>query len=301
MIKKFNEFVNETHLQTQQNEWTSQKHNQLKYILTEMFGADVCRALMYRINTNIYSFEEIINILRRLKVNYSPNQMWGYLKMLLDKKIEVKEQRELLDEISSKFNKGKTLPVEIDDYTGKILTGIVWYCDRLEKYAENEDDFNDEGFEYLANQAYEEGYTDDDGVEYAENNWDALEIYEVDLDKEYNWTDNGRWSELFDEFVNEGFVNDILSGIDTGIKGYKASRNAKKPDDYELDRILTGDKDVDEKTQLSILLKQLLERSAWLAGDFKYDEINVDGRNEITIRRLVRIEEIINKIKELLK
>jgi hypothetical protein len=209
MIKKFNEFVNETHLQTQQNEWTSQKHNQLKYILTEMFGADGCRALMYKIDTNIYSFEEIINILRRFKeVNYSPNQMCGYLKMLLDKKIEVKEQRELLDEISSKFNKGKTLPVEIDDYTGKILTGIVWYCEQLEKYAENEDDFNDEGFEYLANQAYEEGYTDDDGVEYAENNWDALEIYEVDLDKEFNWTDNGRWSELFDEFVNEGFVNE---------------------------------------------------------------------------------------------
>lgn len=208
MIKKFNEFVNETHLQTHQNEWTSQKHNQLKYILTEMFGADVCRALMYRINTNIYSFEEIINILRRFKVvNYSPNQMWGYLKMLLDKKIEVKEQRELLDEISSKFNKGKTLPVEIDDYTGKILTGIVWYCEQLEKYAENEDDFNDEGFEYLANQAYEEGYTDDDGVEYAENNWENLGIYEIDLDKECNWTDNGRWSELFDEFVNEGFVN----------------------------------------------------------------------------------------------
>lgn len=207
MIKKFEEFVNETHLQTHQNEWTSQKHNQLKYILTEMFGADVCRGLMDRIDTNIYSFEEIINILRRLKVNYSPNQMWGYLKMLLDKKIEVKEQRELLDEISSKFNNGKELPVVIDDYTGKILTGIVWYCEQLEKYAENEDDFNDEGFEYLANQAYEEGYTDDDGVEYAENNWDALEIYKVDLDKEYNWTDNGRWSELFDEFVNEGFVN----------------------------------------------------------------------------------------------
>lgn len=301
MIKKFNEFVNETHLQTHQNEWTSQKHNQLKYILTEMFGADVCRALMDRIDKNIYSFEEIINILRRLKVNYSPNQMWGYLKMLLDEDIEIKEKREILDEIDRKFNKGKKLPVEIDDYTGKILTGIVWYCEQLEKYAENEDDFNDEGFEYLANQAYEEGYTDDGGVEYAENNWDALEIYEVDLDKEYNWTDNGRWSELFDEFINEGFVNDILSGIDTGIKGYKASRNAKKPDDYELDRILTGDKDVDEKTQLSILLKQLLERSAWLAGDFKYDEINVDGRNEITIRRLVRIEEIINRIKELLK
>lgn len=207
MIKKFNEFVNETHLQTHQNEWTSQKHNQLKYILTEMFGADVCRALMYKIDTNIYSFEEIINILRRLKVNYSPNKMQSYLKMLFNEKIEVKEQRELLDEISSKFNNGKTLPVEIDDYTGKILTGIVWYCDRLEKYAENEDDFNDEGFEYLANQAYEEGYTDDDGVEYAENNWEALEIYEVDLDKECNWTDNGRWSELFDEFVNEGFVN----------------------------------------------------------------------------------------------
>lgn len=301
MIKKFNEFVNETHLQTHKKEWTTQETKQLKYILTEMFDVNVCRALMDRIDKNIYSFEEIINILRRLKVNYSPNQMWGYLKMLLDKNIEVEEQRELLDEISSKFNNGKTLPVEIDDYTGKILTGIVWYCDRLEKFAENEDYFNDEGFEYLVNYAYEVGYTDDGGVEYAENNWEDLEIYEIDLDKECDWTDNGRWSELFNEFVNEGFVNDILSGIDTGIKGYKASRNAKKPSDHELDRILTGDKDVDEKTQLSILLKQLLERSAWLAGDFKYDEINVDGRNEITIRGLERIEEIINKIKELLK
>ena len=179
-----------------------------------MFGADVCRGLMDRIDTNIYSFEEIINILRRLKVNYSPNQMWGYLKMLLDKKIEVKEQRELLDEISSKFNNGKELPVVIDDYTGKILTGIVWYCEQLEKYAENEDDFNDEGFEYLANQAYEEGYTDDDGVEYAENNWENLGIYEIDLDKECNWTDNGRWSELFDEFVNESREEQNLTSQD---------------------------------------------------------------------------------------
>ena len=296
MIKNFNEFVNETHLQTQQNEWTSQKINQLKYILTGMFGEHFSSTLLKRLDKELYSFEEIINIIRRFKDNHG-----RYLLRMLDKYMEIEDLKKKLDEINRKSNNGKKLPVVIDDYTGKILTGIVWYCEQLEKYAENEDDFNDEGFEYLVNQAYEDGYTDDGGVEYAENNWDALEIYEVDLDKEFNWTDDGRWNELFDEFVNEGFVNDILSGIDTGIKGYKASRNAKKPDDYELDRILTGDKDVDEKTQLSILLKQLLERSAWLAGDFKYDDINVDGRNEITIRRLVRIEEIINKIKELLK
>ncbi len=300
MIKKFNEFVNEAHLQTHQKIRTTQENKQLKYILTEIFGENNCTALIRRIKYD-YSFEEIINLLRRLKVNYSSNQMCSYLKILLDEYIESEEKQKTLKEIESKYNKGKSLPIVIDDYTGKLLTGIVWYCEKLDKYAENEDDFNDEGFEYLANYAYEEGYTDDGGVEYAEDNWEDLEIYEIDLDKECDWTDNGRWSELFDEFVNEGFVNDILSGIDTGIKGYKASRNAKKPDDYELDRILTGDKDVDEKTQLSILLKQLLERSAWLAGDFKYDEINVDGRNEITIRRLVKIEEIINKIKELLK
>lgn len=300
MIKNFNEFVNEAYFQTHKKEWTTQETKQLKYILTEMFGENGCTALIRRIKYD-YSFEEIINLLRRLKVNYSSNVMCSYLKILLDENTESEEKQKLLNEIESKYNKGKSLPIVIDDYTGKILTGIVWYCDRLEKFAENEDYFNDEGFEYLVNYAYEEGYTDDGGVEYAEDHWEDLEICEIDLDKECNWTDNGRWSELFDEFVNEGFVNDILSGIDTGIQGYKASRNAKKPSDHELDRILTGVKDVDEKTQLSILLKQLLERSAWLAGDFKHDEINIDGRNEITIRKLERIEEIINKIKELLK
>lgn len=82
----------------------------------------------------------------------------------------------------------KELPI-VRDINGKLITGEVYYCEALDAYAKDEDDFNEDGYEWLAKEANEEGILDDDQPDWMDNNWDMLDIYEVDLDKEFNWTE----------------------------------------------------------------------------------------------------------------
>lgn len=189
MIKKFEEFVNENY--NSKENWTPEEIEQFGSFLTDICGYERSqwRRMQEFIIINGYTFEDTMNIFNRLGVAEHPTMdMLNYLKQLFDidshRPMYIKRKKDILDEINSKFNNGKKLPIAIDDYTGKILTGIVWYCEALDAYAENEDEFNDEGYEYLSNQSYEEGYTDDESIEYAEKNWENLGIYEIDLDKE---------------------------------------------------------------------------------------------------------------------
>lgn len=70
---------------------------------------------------------------------------------------------------------------------GKLLTGKVYYSEALGAYAEDDDDFIEAGDEWLSIKASEEGILDDDQPDWVSDNWDMLEIYGVDLDKEFGW------------------------------------------------------------------------------------------------------------------
>ena len=79
---------------------------------------------------------------------------------------------------------------------GKLLTGEVYYCEEIDKYAQYEDDLYEskEVYEYLCTRAEEEGILDDDQPDWVSDNWDMLDIYEVDLDKEYLDKETNRWT-----------------------------------------------------------------------------------------------------------
>ena len=107
----------------------------------------------------------------------------------------------------------------------------------------------------------------------------------------------------YEDFVNEGFkgfLDSVISGIETGISGYKTVRKANAAVKDEAGRILTsGDENVSEETQLSVLMKKLITRVAWLVDDFSTVEGNTNYYYYIS--QLERIEEIISRSKELLK
>lgn len=112
----------------------------------------------------------------------------------------------------------------------------------------------------------------------------------------------------FENFVNESFIENVLDGIDAGIGAFKASRNAEKAADEELKNILNGyDGEISNKVKMTVLVKQLVERSALLADRFSYETIEqggVDGNNIELDRmelRIERIEQIISEFKELLR
>lgn len=193
MIKKFNEFVNENY--KHRENWTPEEIEQFGSFLTDICGYERSqwRRMQEFIIINGYTFEDTMNIFNRLSVAEHPTAyMLSSLKELFDidanKPMYIKRKTDILNEISDEYNGGKPLPVVID-INGKLLTGEVYYSVALEAYAEDEEDFVDIGYEWLAKKANEEGILDDDQPDWMENNWDLLDIYEVDLDKEFGWTE----------------------------------------------------------------------------------------------------------------
>ena len=187
MIKKFEEFVNENYNQSHNVEIESQEKVSM---LFDTLGFPPSFINRFGGGSSEYTFEEVLNIVDRLNIDTSSKNDAKELSYLFDENSDMKRKQEVLDYFIKNRNGGEQLPVVIDDYSEKILTGKVWYCVALDKYTENESNFDDEGFEYLLDYAYENGYTDDGGGEYAENNWEDLEIIEIDLDKEFG---NKKW------------------------------------------------------------------------------------------------------------
>jgi hypothetical protein len=109
------------------------------------------------------------------------------------------------------------------------------------------------------------------------------------------------------ETVNEGFLDNVMSGIEAGIGAFKANRNAEKAADEELSDILNGRSgEFSNKVKMTALVKQLVERSAMLADGFSYDKIMEDGEaNEsyeldLMLVRMEKIDEIISGLKALM-
>jgi hypothetical protein len=106
----------------------------------------------------------------------------------------------------------------------------------------------------------------------------------------------------YDEFINEVFFQNVISGIDAGIGAFKASRNVEKAADEEMQRALTdGRSEYTDETKMIILVKQLVERSALLADRFSWKNM-LDDTSELNYmeHRIEKIEELLSKMKELL-
>jgi hypothetical protein len=110
----------------------------------------------------------------------------------------------------------------------------------------------------------------------------------------------------FESFVNEGFLDSIAAGIDAGIGAFKANRSAEKAADEDLKHILNGESEVaSDKTKMHVLIKQLVERSAWLADGFSWDDITTENGSVTSVStqlsRIERIELILSEMKTILK
>ena len=180
MIKKFEEFINENYSST-----GGDFYKRLKVLFCDTLGLENghYEAMRRRLDDRVYTFEEVEEIVSRLSVLPSVNHMLSLMKNIFDENLDIKEKNEVLDSFS-KYNDNKPLPLVID-INDKVLTGKVYYCDALDAYAEDEDDYIDAGTEWLSVKAEDEGIVDDNQPDWVGDHWDWLDIYEVDLDKEY--------------------------------------------------------------------------------------------------------------------
>lgn len=100
------------------------------------------------------------------------------------------------------------------------------------------------------------------------------------------------------ESINEGFIDNILAGLESGISGYKANKSANDAVEVEAGNILRGESEVGVKTQLAVLVSRLIRKSAMFAN--KFSEGRVASNLDLSIADVEMLEEMIVKIKELL-
>jgi hypothetical protein len=111
----------------------------------------------------------------------------------------------------------------------------------------------------------------------------------------------------FENFVNEGFLDSIAAGIDGAIGAFKANRNAEKAADADLRDMIDGyANDFSGKAKATMLVKQLVQRAAWFADGFSYDDIDVNEKNgpnspSLQLYKIEKMETILSELKELLK
>jgi hypothetical protein len=100
------------------------------------------------------------------------------------------------------------------------------------------------------------------------------------------------------ETINEGFIDNILAGIESGISGYKANRHANDEVDRETMKILRGESEVSVGTQMAVLVSKLIRKSARFADRFSENKIGSD--DVLAMNDIEMMEEMIARIKELL-
>ena len=109
----------------------------------------------------------------------------------------------------------------------------------------------------------------------------------------------------YDDFVNEGFLHDVVDGIESGIGAFKANRSAEKAVEMEkqqeLDRYARMKHKYSDETIMKVLLKNLIKRAAYLADGFSYLKMYYDKQAAHMWKSGVEdLEETLSEIKELI-
>ena len=192
MIKKFEEFVNE------QN---SPYDNHMERVRIERLRKSQMKRdfAMYLKDIGISDedLKEIIPIAQKSSFYYTPEEVDNILKRLpgcdtiegitnVVKTIFFGTKDDFKKWLED--NDCKDSPV-VMGINGKVLAGKVYYCEALDAYAEDEDDLFEAGDEWLYDYANEEGILDDDQPDWVSDHWELLDVHEVDLDKEFGWTE----------------------------------------------------------------------------------------------------------------
>ena len=109
----------------------------------------------------------------------------------------------------------------------------------------------------------------------------------------------------FENFVNEGFLDSVIKGIDAGIGAFKANRSAEQAADDDLKEILRGNSEVaSDKTKMHVLIKNLIQKAAFFADGFSWDDLTVGsgGSNdaELKVYKIEQMEAILSEMKTIL-
>ena len=102
------------------------------------------------------------------------------------------------------------------------------------------------------------------------------------------------------ETVNEGFLNNVMTGIEAGIGAFKASKGAEQAADEEIKRVLDGATETGDDTQMTILVKQLVVKSAMLADGYSWEKLceKPELNGGIMRNKIEMLEEIVTKYKD---
>ena len=107
----------------------------------------------------------------------------------------------------------------------------------------------------------------------------------------------------YEEFVNEGFkgfLDSVMTGIETGVAGYKTVRKADAAVEAEAKKILeSGEENVSEETKMSVLMKKLITTAAILADNFASEDERIT--KDSYLQKVENIEKITARMKVLLK
>jgi hypothetical protein len=193
MIKKFEEFVNERYNSSLEDVAETRERMEIFF---DSLGFP--RNFMNRFghsSSDEYSFEELANIVDRLNVDTSSKDDAKVLSYLFDMGSEndIERKQKSLDYFSENRNNGIPVPVVVD-INGKLLTGEVYYCDALDAYAKDEDDFIEDGYAWLEKKCAEEGIYDNGQTDGLNDYWGWLDIYTVNLDEEYLDREQDIWA-----------------------------------------------------------------------------------------------------------
>ena len=173
MIKKFEEFINEMYSPTS---FKRGVFDFIDYIDSIGVTNDSDRSEIYDIAVNnnnfYYTPEETENILKRLpgcediegRTNAIKTVFYG------------------TDEDLKDWCGNIECPV-VRGVNGKLLTGVVMYCDFVDAYAD------DDSFEYLKGVVSEYALEHNIHNEEHDEFIDSFEVEEVDLDKEFGWVE----------------------------------------------------------------------------------------------------------------
>ena len=108
----------------------------------------------------------------------------------------------------------------------------------------------------------------------------------------------------YEDFVNEGFkgfLDSVIYGIEHGVSGYKTARHADSSVEKEAKMILaSGKDDVSKETQMSVLVKKLITRSAIIADYFTSRDRRTKKISSF-ISEIELTEDILGRMKELVK
>ena len=202
MIKKFEEFVNEMYSQRRDYD-----REMVDYLSSIGVGDDDCKEIyaLAKKSRILYTSEDIENILKRMPGCDSTEGIVDFIKTVLYSKKKIVSNRDGRELKPGMYREGAVRNIDklydwIEEHggdvnkcpvvrgiTGKLLTGNVLYVVQFDSYGEDFEDFEEAVSEY----GTENGVLDDDlpNYDFFEDAIEDVDFYEVDLDKEFGWTE----------------------------------------------------------------------------------------------------------------